>query len=235
MILYYIRHAQSGNNALYESTGSSKGRSDDPSLTPTGEAQAHQVAEWLASLPEPPPLHRHSDLRPSHIYCSLMKRAVQTGSVIATRLGLPLQGVPDLHETGGIYLDEDMEEDHSVRPGLGRSQLENLHRGLVLPPEVGESGWYNRPFEEHTERVARARRLVTDLLERHAGTSDRVVLVSHGTFYNYFLAELWKLEAGTEWWLRLNNTGVTRLEFHSDVRVLAYANRTAHLPPELIT
>ena len=54
MILYYIRHGQSANNALWDSSGSSEGRSDDPPLTPVGEAQAQHVAKWLASLPEPP-------------------------------------------------------------------------------------------------------------------------------------------------------------------------------------
>jgi 2,3-bisphosphoglycerate-dependent phosphoglycerate mutase len=235
MILYYIRHAQSANNALWDATGSSNGRSDDPPLTPAGEAQAQRVAGWLASLPEPPPAHRHADLRPSHIYCSLMKRAVLTGSIIAQTLHLPLQGWADLHEAGGVYLDGETEGERIGRPGLGRSQLENLHNGIFLSPEVSDQGWYNQPFEERPERSLRARRVVEQLVRRHGETDDRVVLVSHGTFYNYFLAALLNLDAEKDWWLLMNNTGVTKVEFHPDEYVLAYANRTNHLPPELIT
>jgi len=235
MILYYIRHAQSANNALWDTTGSSEGRSDDPPLTPTGEAQSHHVAKWLACLPEPPAVQRHSDLRPSHVYCSLMKRAVQTGSVIATTLGLPLQGWADLHEAGGVYLDGEEEGERHGRPGMGRSQLQRLHSSLQLPPEISEEGWYNRPFEERPERVKRAERVVKELLQRHGSTQDRVVLVSHGTFYNYLIGALLQLEAERDWWLLLNNTGITKVEFHEDERVLAFANRTTHLPPALIT
>lgn len=235
MILYYIRHAQSANNALYDATGSSEGRSDDPALSAIGEEQARRVAAWMAALPEPPARHRHADLRPTHLYCSLMKRAVQTGSAIAGALDLPLRGWPDLHEAGGVYLDGEEEGERYGRPGLGRSQLENLHNGLHLPPEVGEEGWYNRPFEERGERILRAQRVLAELRRRHGGTEDCVVFVSHGTFYNYFLAALFNLEAEKNWWMLINNTGITKIEFHQDEFVLAYANRTAHLPPELLT
>jgi 2,3-bisphosphoglycerate-dependent phosphoglycerate mutase len=235
MILYYIRHGQSANNALWDATGSSEGRSDDPPLTSVGEAQAQHVAGWLVSLPEPPADHRHSDLRPSHIYCSLMKRAVQTGSIIASTLGLPLQGWADLHEAGGVYLDGEEDRERYGRPGMSRSQLQRLHSGLQLPLEVSEEGWYNRPFEERPERIVRAQRVLNELLKRHARTDDRVVLVSHGTFYNYLVGALLHLEAEQDWWLLLNNSGVTKIEFHEDECVLAFANRPAHLPPEFIT
>jgi len=235
MILYYVRHAQSANNALWDSTGSSEGRSDDPPLTPAGVSQAQHVARWLASLPEPPAEQRHSDLRPSHIYCSLMKRAVQTGSIIASTLDLPLTGWADLHEAGGVYLDGEKEGERYGRPGMSRSQLQHLHSSLRLPAGIGEEGWYNRPFEERPERVIRAERVVKELMQRHGGTQDRVVLVSHSTFYNYLMGALLHLEAERDWWMLLNNTGVTKIEFHPDEYVLAFVNRTAHLPPELIT
>jgi hypothetical protein len=33
-----------------------------------------------------------------------MERAVQTGSIIAQTLDVPLFGVPDLHEVGGVFM-----------------------------------------------------------------------------------------------------------------------------------
>jgi 2,3-bisphosphoglycerate-dependent phosphoglycerate mutase len=236
MILYFVRHAQSANNALWDITGSSRGRSDDPPLSAVGESQAQYVAEWLASLPEERPSNqRHPELRPTHVYCSLMRRAVLTGSAIATRLGLPLEGWMDLHEAGGVYLDGDDEGERYGRPGLGRSQLQSLHNGLQLPADVGEDGWYNRPFEERPERILRGERVLRGLLQRHAGTEDRVVLVSHGTFYNYLFGAMFHMEAEKDCWLLINNTGITKIEFHEKECVLAFANRTSHLPPDLIT
>lgn len=43
MTLYLIRHAQSANNDLYDRTGSSLGRVEDPELTPLG---GHQGVAW---------------------------------------------------------------------------------------------------------------------------------------------------------------------------------------------
>jgi 2,3-bisphosphoglycerate-dependent phosphoglycerate mutase len=47
MQLYFIRHAQSSNNALYDQAGGSSRRSEDPELTETGIRQAELVAEFL--------------------------------------------------------------------------------------------------------------------------------------------------------------------------------------------
>ena len=47
MYLFYIRHGQSANNALYDATGGDDGRVMDPELTPVGVEQAARVAESL--------------------------------------------------------------------------------------------------------------------------------------------------------------------------------------------
>ena len=45
MTLFLIRHAQSANNALYDSSGSTIGRVEDPELTSLGVRQAQILAD----------------------------------------------------------------------------------------------------------------------------------------------------------------------------------------------
>ena len=53
MRLYYIRHAQSENNALWDQTGSDEGRKHDPSLTELGWEQAMRAAHFVCGLSIP--------------------------------------------------------------------------------------------------------------------------------------------------------------------------------------
>ena len=73
------------------------------------------------------------------------------------------------------------------------------------------------------------------MTERHGRTEDRVAVVSHGGFYNFFLTTLLNTAPGDGFWFNLNNTGLTRLDFRDEGVSLTYANRLEHLPAELIT
>ena len=53
MQFYFIRHGQSENNALWERTGSSEGRSEDPELTALGHRQAKRLAQFLRQVRTP--------------------------------------------------------------------------------------------------------------------------------------------------------------------------------------
>ena len=104
MVLFFVRHGQSANNALYDTTGGDDGRVMDPELTPAGVQQAARVAETLRCGQ---PLLRMNGsggegFGLTHLYSSLMVRAAHTGQAIAQALGLPLLGWTDLHEGGGI-------------------------------------------------------------------------------------------------------------------------------------
>lgn len=266
--LYFIRHGQSQNNALYATTGSSDGRSHDPELTPLGHQQAQKVAEYLRQ----PDIYQPSDLvqrrtgldpdpastgqpRLTHLYCSLMVRAVATAMPISRSLNLPATAFVDLHEAGGIYLDQpqpDPEAPGAVRyvpvgmPGNNRAYFEQHYPGLLLPADLDERGWWNRPYEVMEERSARARRVLQELIERHGAihsdrSEDRVGLVSHGGFYNHFLRSLLGLpprrsdEELAEIWFHINNTAVTRIDYIDGYFTILYMNDTHHLPPEWVT
>ena len=226
MRFYFIRHAQSQNNLLWDQTGTNKGRSQDAELTPLGQQQAESLARFLQE--------RVDEFGVTHLYTSLMLRAVMTGATMADALGLSPVAWEDLHETGGIYVEDEQTGQAIGQPGKHRAYFQECYPRLILPDSLNEAGWWNRPFEEREQRLARAQRFLRDLLERHGQTDDRVAVVSHGAFYNYFLSALldWPRKDGC--WFMLNNAAITRIDFEDRV-TLVYLNRFEHLPREWVT
>jgi len=224
MQFYYIRHGQSKNNLLYATTGSDIGRNCDPELTETGRQQTELLVDYL----------HQEDINLTHLYTSLMVRAVSTGWVVANRLGLPLVAWPDLHEEGGIFLNNE-QGDPIGQPGKNKAYFEVNYPGLVLPETVNPLGWWNRPFEATAERPVRARRFLQDLFTRHGGTEHRVAVFSHAGFYNLVLSALLNLPDNHTLWFTLNNSAVTRLDFYLDRTEFVFHNRVNFLPRELIT
>ena len=241
MQLYYIRHGQSANNLLWEQTGSSKGRSLDAELTATGQRQAELVAQFVNRL-DPPALVRKNDVYNAagfgitHLYSSLMERALATGSIIAHALRLPLVAWEDLHEVGGIYQEDEQTGERIGQPGKARAYFQAHYPGLVLDrPGAYEAGWWDRPFEELDQASIRARRFLRDLRERHTANEDRVAVISHGAFYNTLLRTVLEMPAESPCWFMLNNAAISRFDFHRDRIELVYLNRLDHLPPDLVT
>ncbi|MFN3267228.1 MAG: histidine phosphatase family protein, partial [Deinococcales bacterium] len=93
MRFYFIRHAQSVNNALGDSEID---RVADPELTDLGMAQAIALGDFW----------RHYETNLTHLYCSAMSRAIQTALEVGRGAGLTPQIWEDWHETGGIWMLE---------------------------------------------------------------------------------------------------------------------------------
>jgi 2,3-bisphosphoglycerate-dependent phosphoglycerate mutase len=239
MQLYFIRHGQSENNRIWALTGTFEERTEDPELTEVGRQQAQHLAEFLArpgiEANTPYDVQNVSGFRLSHLYCSLMIRAVATGSVLARVLGLPLVAWVDIHEVGGInHLDKELGDRHGL-PGPNRAFFERNYPELIVPDWLGDEGWWNRPFESREEGIARSLRFLDELLERHGGTEDRIALISHGGFGGHFLRTLLGVPEELRHWISFSNAGITRIDFNEDRAWLCYANRVDFLPPELIT
>lgn len=240
MQLYFIRHGQSTNNELWERTGTSRERSEDPELTETGRRQAAVLAQCLGRAPslEVTPQFDNQNIGGfgiTHVYCSLMVRAVATGIVISKALDLPLVAWEGIHEGGGIYLDDAETGDKIGRPGRNRAYFEEHFPHLILPHSMDGDGWWNRPYEEREQRYVRARCFLDDLATRHGGTEDRVAIVSHAGFYNYLLRELLGLPQESGYSFSLNNSAITRIDFRPENVGLVYLNRLDFLPRELVT
>jgi 2,3-bisphosphoglycerate-dependent phosphoglycerate mutase len=240
MQFYFIRHGQSENNALWKRTGSSEGRSIDPELTEIGRQQSEILAQFLRrSDPELVVNGRDSQnvagFGITHLYSSLMVRAVATGTAIARALDLPLVAWGDVHERGGIYLKDEETDERIGQPGHHRAYFEAHYPELVLPDSLGEAGWWNRPCEEPEQTLPRAQRFWRDLMERHGHTDDRVAVVSHGGFYNDLLAVILNLPERERYWFALKNAAISRIDFDQESIGLVYLNRVDFLPKELVT
>jgi 2,3-bisphosphoglycerate-dependent phosphoglycerate mutase len=240
MRLFFIRHAQSSNNALVTETGSSHGRSEDPELTELGEEQAQRLAAFLRNGDPTGGLDckgtSGKGFGITHIYTSLMVRAVATGLVIAKALGLPYVGWEELHEEGGIYLDDAESGKPVGLAGKNRSYFEKNYPDFVIPKTLGEEGWWNhRPFEPVEERMLRAQKFLGQLLERHGDTEDQVAVISHGGFYVNFMIALLSLPKQNGFWLTMYNTGISRIDFLESGPNLVYQNRIDFLPADMVT
>lgn len=246
MQLYFIRHGQSMNNAHWND--SSYKESPDPALTDDGIAQAQLVADHLEKYQlvtndtawNP---HNRQGYGITHIYTSLMERAVHTASFTAQKLGVPFAAWEEIHESGGIF-GRDGEIKLQGLPGKPRAWFEASYPELSLPTKLDGDGWWNRPFETEEDCQLRAQRVWADLLRRHGDRDgqpeDRVIFVSHGGFFVHFLCAIlnlpWRQAAhGYKAWFLLNNCSITRIDVRKDDVTLCYLNRTDHLPAHLIT
>ncbi len=240
MQLYFIRHAQSTNNLLWERTGYDDGRHEDPELTEMGKRQAERVAQFLAQPSALKPTTRDAEalnidgFNLTHLYASLMVRAMDTAAAIASATGLTPVARTDLHETGGIWLKHPVTEERNGLPGKTRAELAARHPQFELPDRLNSDGWWNQPMEAWEEGFSRAAALLDDLRTTH-GEDDRVALVSHGMFYNQLMKVLLNLPREMDVWFVMNNVAITRIDFTERGVRLSYLNRVDFLPPEMVT
>jgi 2,3-bisphosphoglycerate-dependent phosphoglycerate mutase len=241
MQLYFVRHAQSTNNALWDRTGASVGRSEDPELTETGVVQAGLVAQFILasreySIAQNAKTGKPTEFNITHLYASPMVRALDTAMEISKRVGILPVLFKDLHEAGGIYLGGDVDDEPRVGlAGKNANYFREKYPELALPAWIGDAGWYNRPYETREERLPRAKRVLVELLARHGNSDDQVMLVSHGAFYNYFMRALLELSVDLPCSFVIYNTAITRVDFWEDEFQLVYLNRADHLPPDKLT
>jgi 2,3-bisphosphoglycerate-dependent phosphoglycerate mutase len=247
MRLYLIRHCESENNALWARTGTSDGRSEDPGLTAKGKKQADSLAAYLAAS-------REKSLQPfeggpmrdglvvNHLYTSLMQRAIQTGTVIAQVLDLPLIAWPEIHERGGIYLTNTETEEDEGLPGPNRAFFEDNYPHLILPDSLKEEGWWSRPYEHREEALTRAALVLEALMARHGGTDDHIVFITHGGFTQSLLQTFFDIAPGGSRfagerfvWFKSNNGSITRIDITEEVLRLSYSNFIDYMPGDLIT
>lgn len=239
MRLYFIRHAQSFNNALWERTGGSIGRSEDPELTELGLKQAKKLAKQFTNAANGQEkldydAWKQGELRLTHLYTSLMVRAVQTGVEIARYAKLNLTAWLDIHERGGIFFEDPETGMRIGQASKERSFFETSYPELILPPDMKEGAWWDRPYESVDEYMARAQRVIDTLINRHE-KHDRVAIISHGGFYNVFLWTLFQVSKPEAVWFGLNNCGITRIDFEEGGVSLVYANRLDFMPADLIS
>jgi 2,3-bisphosphoglycerate-dependent phosphoglycerate mutase len=240
MQFYFIRHAQSENNVLWDRTGADKGRKEDPQLTSLGRRQAKALAQFL-HYGNPVGGYETDHRRPAgfeltHLYTSLMKRAVATAAEISQVLGLAPIAWAELHENGGIYLQDPQTSALNGLPGGTRRFFEQKYPNLLLPDWLDERGWWqSQPYELEEIRWQRANRVLETLIARHGDTQDHVAVVSHGGFYNTLLKCLMDMPRQEGLWFTMHNAAITRIDFVDGSVDIVYQNRVDYLPVEIVS
>lgn len=240
MQVFFVRHGQSENNAIWARTQTGEGRVPDPLITEIGKRQMGYTAQFL-DFCLTPDISREAD--PScvfdsanvYLYCSLMERSIQSGLIIRERLNISLQANLDIHENGGIYHHDPETNEPVGETGKSKSYFEINYPDLKLPEGVPEGGWWDRDYETREQRKKRAERALDVIKERHANTSDSIILVSHGGFYNYFLRAVFAAESPDHTWFELFNGAITLFYFEEDFVKIFYNNRFDFIPTELVT
>ena len=245
MQLYFIRHGESVNNMIWASGENYFAtRSPDPELTVRGRQQAQLLAARLTqpyrpnNLPDD--LHNTQGFGLTHIYSSLMIRAIETALPTAEILDLPIIALPDVCEFAGIFRSTDADTRFGLA-GKTQAELEARFPRLRIDQPLPEGGWWGGKSEGSAELYARAKQALDFLLSKH-GKDDRVAMISHGGFYRAFMALILNLPLDImhpskklPLTLAINNTGITRIAKRENDFLLPYMNNVTHLPAHLIT
>lgn len=239
MRLFFVRHGQSTNNAFWARSGSEIERVSDPKITEIGKRQIEATARFLdfcitsdlSAIADPTCGYETGNVV---LFCSLMTRAIQTGTIISQRLGVPLYAHLDIHENGGIYHDDET-GGRVGEKGLSKKEIDKLFPHLLLPAGMNPEGWWSRPFEEREIRRARAGKVFNELKETYGASTDTVILVSHAGFYNYFMREVLGMSQETQVWFEFFNGGVTLFNFDNSSINIFYSNRFDFMPLEIVT
>jgi 2,3-bisphosphoglycerate-dependent phosphoglycerate mutase len=245
MELYIIRHAQSVNNALVDPTD----RVCDPPLTKLGHRQVARIAQHLAGEPhpeqdrgrDPEDTHAHSERGYGivRLYCSAMRRSLQTATAIGSAIDVQPEIWVDIHESGGIFLEHRDGRNVVGYPGLTRSQIQSEFPGVIVPDSVHDAGWWDpaRGEEDWPTCQGRAIRVSKQLWrwvdEEVAGP---IAIVSHAGFMEALLKAIFGRLPGANLTFYHFNTAITRLDLEPGEQIhVRYLNRVPHLSLEMVS
>jgi broad specificity phosphatase PhoE len=161
----------------------------DGELTALGRQQAQETAARL--VPD----------RITHVLSSPLVRALATGSTIADATGIGQVEVwPELQE-----------HRQSLHRGFGRTQLLQHFPNAVFPESVEAEGW-DHGGETYESALERGCGAIAALRARYS-PRDIVVVATHGAFASYLLRALLHIPPQLSIWFRMNNCGISRVEF----------------------
>ena len=249
MQLYFIRHGQSTNNVSWEFRDTDGyERVSDPPLTELGVRQAQTLANFIASTQanqienQSVGAYRHR-VSITHLYSSLMIRAIHTGTILSETLGIPLFGLPEVHEIGGIYLESlvDGKPEISFEHGITPAFLQEKFPDFRLHQPIDKKGWWQGGMEASTAPLPRANSVLRLLKERHLGTNDKVAMVTHGGFFNTMARTIFSVRPDEPnntklpTWFSFCNCAISRIDFVDERAVWVYHNRTDFMDDDLVT
>ena len=228
MRVYLIRHAQSENNVLTSET--MHRRKVDPGLTELGYRQREALADYLANEAE----QGRDGFDISCLYSSAMYRSLLTAQPVSDALEMPAMIWPDLHEKGGLFLQQNGTVNGFA--GMTRAEITSEFPGYRLPDTVSEAGWYDASlgFEPETHSIYRAIKVAKDLGD-WSKTDAVIALISHAGFLDILLKAIFGQSPSRPHDMSYyhNNTAITRVDYDGLRPILHYMNRIDHLPPTM--
>jgi len=134
----------------------------------------------------------------THIYASTVQRTQETAEIIAAALGLSVEHSDDWVE-------------HLI-PAIDGLTLEEVRASFPhLVPDRTDEPWWERDFGPNGESFPmlyeRAQRAWVAFVERHGGTSETPLLVTHGGFADFFLQAALGIQP-TRNLFQFRNTGI---------------------------
>ena len=144
---WIARHGETGWNEEGRSLGHG-----DPPLNDRGREQARMLARRL------------SEVRPAAVYASDLRRAAETGAIVAAGVGAPLRVVPALREV-----------DLGEWTGLTDAEVAQRYPGALERWRSGRRAWrQGESYDEMARRVVAALRRIGA-----AHPASRVAVVAH--------------------------------------------------------
>ena len=197
MELLLIRHAEPVRITAEESAG----QPVDPTLTDAGRRQADRLAAWCAVEGV------------DHVVSSPLRRATETASPLATRLGLVTTIVDGLREY-------DANADSYIPIDEMKSSDRARWNAMV------EGRWEDFGGEPPHEFRARIVPCIDEIIAAHPG--QRVAVVCHGGVINIYLAAV--LDIDRELWFSPGYTSISRVHAaRTGARSVGSINETGHL------
>jgi broad specificity phosphatase PhoE len=201
-ILYLIRHGATAANLSRPPV--LQGRRYNPPLTRVGIRQAEATRDFLAIRPI------------DHCYCSPLRRAQQTATIVAAPHGIK-----------PVRLDALVECDVGRWEGLDWQTIrardpEGYRRFMRNPGKHGYSGG-----ESFADVRARVCPTLDELLTKHEGRA--LLVVSHHVVNRTYLACLLGLDAGQARQVTLDNCGISVVVRENGQTAVSTLNAAFHL------
>jgi len=195
-----VRHGQTAWNREERF----RGREDLP-LDETGRRQAKAVGQRIAA-----------EWSPSAIYCSPLRRAVETAQAIGDACGLPVQPWPGL-------IDIDYGEWQGLTPAEAAARYPALHRAWLEAPHTVQI-----PGGESLGTVrARAFAALQEIIARHP--DETIVIVGHTVVNRLLLCAILGLDNSRFWRLHQETAAINLFQWDGADFTLISLNDTCHL------
>ncbi|TBL79362.1 histidine phosphatase family protein [Paenibacillus thalictri] len=205
MHLYVIRHAQSTKNI-------GQGGGANCSLSEIGEWQAEQVPSFFKDIP----------IR--SIYCSPLRRVIQTATPLAAEKQLPIILVPEMSE---MFLD--LWTEYRDYPWANCKQLVSAHplTRFIDSHDTALPWWPKWPEDKAAVRK-RVKSFYDACLAPSLATDDHIVVFGHGQS----TADL-KQIANPGDTFPVYNAGIVEFDLQADGQCQSAVVHTGHLGPHV--